>query len=147
MSVKTIALLLLSTLTLLGASWDSIQKLAPGESIELTTRGQKPRKVTYRSQTAEALVVSDNSGEQSVPRADVERIRVEDPGRRVRRGALFTAIGAGAGAALGVAVCPGCFNEGAGAKYVGPGIAAGAGLGALGFLTSNYRTVYTTGGR
>ena len=33
MSVKTIALFLLSTLTVLGASWESLQKLNPGDTI------------------------------------------------------------------------------------------------------------------
>ena len=45
-------------------------------------------------------------------------------------------------AGLGVAVCPGCANEGHGGKYVGPGVAAGAAVGALGFLTSPWRTIY-----
>ncbi len=142
MSVKIIALFVLSTLTLLGASWDSLQKLNPGETIELTAGGEKPRNVTYRSASADSLVIATNSSEQSVPKADVQRVRLKQPGRRTRLGVLSTVIGAAAGAGIGLAVCPGCFGEGAGAKYVGPGIAVGAGVGALGFLSSDYRTVY-----
>jgi hypothetical protein len=51
-------------------------------------------------------------------------------------------IGAGAGLGIGFAVCPQCSNEEAGAKNAGPGTGVGAALGALGFLTSPYRTVY-----
>ena len=47
-----------------------------------------------------------------------------------------------AGSGAGFAACPGCANEGAGYKYVGPGVAAGAAIGALGFLSSPYRTIY-----
>lgn len=142
MSVKTIALLLLSTVTMLGASWDALQKLHPGDTIELTTGAEKRRMVTYRSATADALIITTNSGEQSLAKADVERVRIKQPGRRVKRGILTTAIGAAAGAGIGFAICPGCANEGNGYKFAGPGLAAGAGVGALGFLTSDYRTVY-----
>lgn len=51
-------------------------------------------------------------------------------------------IGVGVGAGLGVAICPYCANEGHGAKFVAPGAAIGGGIGALGFLSSPYRTVY-----
>jgi len=140
--MKTIVLMMFSACALLGGSWESLQRLTPGESIELTRSDGKARTVTCGSASGESLVVRTNAGEESVAKADVARVRVKDAGRRMRRGALFTAIGAGVGAGFGVAVCPGCFNEGAGAKYVGPGIAAAAGIGALGFLTSAYRTVY-----
>ena len=56
---------------------------------------------------------------------------------------VATAIGAGIGLAIGVAVCPYCANEGAGGKYTGPLTAIGAGAGAVGgFLRLPYRTVY-----
>ena len=88
------------------------------------------------------MVVREPSGEQSIAHAQIRQVRVYDAGRRIRRGILWTAVGLGVGIGAGVASCPGCANEGAGAKYVGPGAAAGAGIGALGFLSSPYRTVY-----
>lgn len=36
------------------------------------------------------------------------------------------AAGAGVGAGVGFAVCPGCSNEGQGGKFVGPGVAEGS---------------------
>ena len=62
--------------------------------------------------------------------------------RKLRNGLIWTALGAGAGAALGAAVCPHCANEGAGAKYTAPAAAIGAALGALKFLSVPYRTIY-----
>lgn len=140
--MKTIALLLLGSLALAGASWESLQKLNAGDSIELTASGEKPRTVTYRSSSADSLIIATASSELSIARADVERVRMKQPGRRTRLGVLSTAIGAAAGAGIGLAVCPGCSGEGVGGKYIGPGVAAGAGIGALGFLSSDYRIVY-----
>jgi hypothetical protein len=141
MVLRTIVLWLAGVMTLTAAGWESVQRLPAGDQIEVT-RGGKTSDRRFVSASADSLVVRGDTGEESVARSEVDRVRVKEPGRRVRRGLLWTAIGAGAGVGLGIAACPGCFNEGAGAKYVGPGVAIGAGLGALGFLSSDYRTVY-----
>lgn len=97
----------------------------------------------FVSATAEALVVREKSGERSIARVEISRLRTLEPTRRMRNGLIGTGAGIGVGAAVGVAVCPHCPNEGHGYKYVGPGIAVGAGIGAaLGFLPKPYRTVY-----
>jgi hypothetical protein len=125
-----------------GAGWDAIGRIPAGQRIEITARDGTSSRATFVSATGEALVLRESSGERSVKRAELRRVRVYDPGRRWRRGLMWIAIGAGAGAGIGEAACPGCPNEGHGYKYVGPGAAAGAGIGALGFLSSPYRTVY-----
>ena len=58
-------------------------------------------------------------------------MRVADPSRRLRNGFIWTAVGAVAGAAIGAAVCPDRPNEGHGYTLIGPGLAIGAGAGAL----------------
>jgi len=126
----------------LGAEWDAVQGIAAARKIEVRTRDGAKVQGTFRSATAESVVVQDKSGERAIARADVREVRVYDAGRRVTRGLLWTAVGAGVGAGMGVAVCPYCENEGHGGKFVPAGAAVGAGIGALGFLSSPYRRIY-----
>ena len=139
---KLLAMMLLTAMTAFGAEWDSVMQIKESQKIELKTREGIKLEGTLISATAESIAIRHKSGEQSIGRADVLRVRVYDAGRRTRRGIVWTAIGAGAGLGIGFAVCPQCANEGAGAKYVGQGVAVGAGLGALGFLSSPYKTIY-----
>lgn len=127
----------------LGAGWESVQRIAPAQKVEVTRVKDQVVKGRFVSATDTVLIVRTKAGEQSLAKADVERVRVAEPGRRTRNGLLGTAIGLGAGIGLGFAVCPGCANEGSGGKYVGPAGAAGAGLGAAaGFLPTPLRTIY-----
>jgi len=144
---KFLAMLLLAGVTAFGAGWDSVTRIAEGQKIEVKTRDGAKLQGTFISATAESIAIRYKSGarliEQSIGRAEVLRVRVYNAGRQIRRGILWTAIGAGAGFGAGVAVCPGCANEGAGAKFVAPGVAIGAGLGALGgFMSSPFKTIY-----
>ena len=140
--MMNLAMLLLAAVTAFGAGWDSVMRITAGQKIELRTRDGAELKGTVISATAESIAIRHKSGERSVERSNVLRVRVYDAGRRTRRGVVWTAIGAGAGASVGVAVCPYCPNEGHGTPYVGPGVAVGAALGALGFLSSPYKTIY-----
>jgi hypothetical protein len=124
------------------AGWEAIERIPPDRKIEVTTRDGTRSHAVFVSTTTEVLVVREKSGERSITRAGITRVRVVEPARRVRNGLIWTAIGVGAGASLGWAICPYCPNEGAGYKFVGPGMAVGAGLGALGFLPVPYVTVY-----
>lgn len=140
--MKIFLLLLLAACTSFGADWEAIRGIRASEKIEIVTRDGTRTRATFVSATGERLVMRDESGERSVARDEIRRIRVSDPARRVRMGLIGMAVGAGAGAALGVGVCPYCANEGHGGKFVGPAAAIGAGIGALGFLASPYRTIY-----
>lgn len=136
-----VILLLLFTLRAFAADWDGVQRLASLQKLEILTRSGEVR-AEFVSASNDALVVRDKSGERSIPRAEIRRVSVKDPSRRIRQGLLWTAVGAGAGAGVGLAACPSCLNEGHGAKFIGPGLAAGAAIGALGFLSAPYRTIY-----
>ena len=122
--------------------WGDVQRIPADRKIEVTTRDRATTKARFVSATPDAVVVREASGEHSLGRTEIRRVRIEDPSRRIRNGAIWTAVGTALGAGIGVAVCPYCSNEGHGSKYVGPGAAIGAGLGALGFLAMPYRTVY-----
>lgn len=124
------------------AEWEAIARIPVNQKIELTTRDGTRRRAAFMSATGEAMMVREKSQERSVARAEIRQVRVADPNRRVRNGLIWTAVGAGAGAVAGVAICPYCANEGHGHPFAGPAAAVGAGLGALSFLSSGYRTVY-----
>ena len=127
----------------LAGDWQDVQRIPKEQKVEVATRdGSYKRGAHFVSATADALVIREKSGERSIARTDVRRVLASDPSRRIRNGAIWTAIGAGAGLGIGFAVCPYCGNEGHGDKYVGPGVAIGAGLGALAFIPAPYRTVY-----
>lgn len=123
-------------------SWDTLERTLPGHKVEVSPRQGNTLRGEFVSINAESIVVRGKRGEQSIPRTSVRRVAVHDPPRRLRNGLLSTAVGLGAGIGIGFAVCPYCGNEGHATKFVVPGMAAGAGLGALGFLPVPYRTVY-----
>ena len=137
-----VLLLLLATVHCWAAGWEAVQRIPSNQKIEVVLQDHKGARMTFVSASADALVVRDSSGERSVLRSDIRAVLVYDASRRVRNGLIWTAVGIGAGAAIGWAVCPYCANEGSGDKFVGPGIGIGAGIGALGFLSAPYRTVY-----
>jgi hypothetical protein len=136
--MKLLLLLLFAAVAPLAAEWGDVMHLAAGERVEVRTKDGAKLRSEFVSATADSIVVRD----RTMQRAEISELKVYDSGRRIRRGALWTIIGAAAGAGLGFAVCPSCANEGHGAKYVGPGVAAGAGIGALGFLTSPWKRIY-----
>ncbi|MEJ1937278.1 hypothetical protein WDZ92_44355 [Nostoc sp. NIES-2111] len=123
------------------ASWDQLTPFTQRQVEVISRQGEKTRGLLL-SVTPDSLSLSHASGQKSFPKSEVQELRLHDPEQRRRRAWIFTGLGAGAGAGLGVAVCPGCANEGNGAKFVAPGVAIGAGLGALSFLASPYRTIY-----
>ncbi|MFN0101468.1 MAG: hypothetical protein ACKV2U_05190 [Bryobacteraceae bacterium] len=125
------------------ASWEDVRSLAENHKIEIVVRKGEPARGSFVSASETAVTVREKTGERSIARADIRRVRVADPSRRARNGLIAAAIGAGIGFAIGFAVCPQCESEGAGAKYTGPLTAAGAGLGAAaGLLPAPRRTIY-----
>jgi len=142
--MRIICLLMLGA-TGLFAGWEELKSLAPGHKTEVALIKADTVKGSFVSATDTAIVVRDGTGERSIPRAEIKKIKIADPSRRLRNGLIGTAIGAGAGLAIGWAVCPHCANEGNGGKFVGPGVAIGAGAGAAaGFLPAPWRTVYSS---
>jgi len=124
------------------ADWDAVERISPGQRIEVLTRNKERSRAEFLLANGDALVVRDKSGQRSIARAEIRQVRVADPSRRLRNGLIATAIGAGAGVAIGAAICPHCPNEGHGYKFAGVGLAIGAGFGALRFLPTPYRTIY-----
>ncbi len=138
-----LAVCLMMTSVAFAAGWEAVQRVAPDHKVEVVMAKGETTRGTFVSANETAIVFRTKSGEQSIQRADVRKVRVADPSRRMRNGLLGTAIGLGAGIGLGFAVCPYCPNEGNGSKYIAPMSAAGAGAGAAaGFLPAPYSTIY-----
>jgi hypothetical protein len=139
-----LCLFLLASSMAFAADWDAVQRIPAAQKIEVTERSGAGRlRATLVSASPDTVVVREASGERSIPRADIRELRVFDSGRRTHRGFLWTLVGAGAGAGASLAACVSCAGEGRDmAKYVPLGVAGGAAIGALGFWSSPYRTVY-----
>jgi hypothetical protein len=141
--MKIVLFLFVSSLVF-AADWDAVQRIPAAQRIEVTewTGGHRLR-ATLVSTSSDTIVVRGDFGERSVPKADIRELRIFDPGRRTHRGLLWTLIGGGAGTGASLAACVSCQGEGRNmATYVPLGVAGGAAIGALGFFTSPYRSVY-----
>ena len=141
MKIK-ILLLILAANVVFSADWEAVRRISPDKGIDVRTRDSETTRGTFVSANETVLVLRSKSGEQSISKDEIERVRVADPSRRTKTGLLTTAIGAGIGLGIGVAICPHCVNEGAAGMYTGPLTAIGAGVGATGFLSAPYRTIY-----
>lgn len=136
--------LFLVTLSGLYAGWDEVRGVGKGERVEVVVRKAPDVRGTFVSASETGMVVRDKSGERTVARDTIRKVRVRDSSRRGRNGVIGAGIGLAVGIGIGFAVCPGCAGEGAGGKYVGPGAVVGAGLGAAaGLLPTPYRTIYS----
>ena len=140
----TLCLFLFASSLVFAADWDSVQRIPAAQKIEVTERSGSGRlRATLVSATPSTIVVREASGERSIPRAGIRELRVFDSGRRSHRGLLWALVGAGVGAGSSLAACADCPGEGRNmALYVPLGVAGGAAIGSLGFLSSPYRTVY-----
>jgi hypothetical protein len=127
------------------ADWDSVARVPVDSKIEITMGSGARTRGDLVSSIAETLVVRDKAGERTLNRGEIRQVGILDNARRVRKGILWTAIGAGGGAVVGGLSCPQCPNEGyKGYTYVAEGAVIGAIAGAVfGFVFhSSYRKVY-----
>lgn len=139
--MKIFVLLLVATL-LPAAGWESVRRLSPDQKVEILTHEGTRTRAAWVSATEDSVAVRDSKGERSINRSEIRRLRVHDTGRRVRQGLIWTAAGGAAGSLAGSVACLTCPNEGAGFRHIARGFLGGAVIGALGFLSSPYRTVY-----
>ena len=126
-------------------SWDLLRQLQAGEKIEVERKiGKKKVSGNLVSQSDTELVIERKRKNVSFGRDEVKNIwRVKPPSRKKR--AIFTAIGGGAGAFLGIIAAVGiAFSESgseAGAYAALFGIPAGGALAGYAMAGSGNRTL------
>jgi hypothetical protein len=88
------------------AGWEAVQRVSSDHKIEVATQVGKRTRWTFVSAPETALVVRSKSGEYSIARGDLHRVRIADPSRRERNGLIANSIGAGAGQGAGEGALP-----------------------------------------
>lgn len=119
------------------SDWTLVTALPAGAKVEIHRQDVPAVRGTLVRATGNEVVVQAKKGEESIPRPDVQRVKIRSLGRRL----LYGAIPVGIGMVAGALICHGCLGEGDGV-LLGQMMALGAGAGALGFLIPGYKTIY-----
>ncbi len=120
--MKLLLILLVTASTLL-ADWTAVATIATGQKIEVSLRDGSTSQGTFVSASIESLIVKESSAQRTLAKTQIRQVRVYDPGRRIRRGLIWMAVGAGTGAGASAVACLSCANEdhstytGVGAAY------------------------------
>jgi len=124
------------------SSWANLNGLKVGQKILVIEENSKKHSGTFLSVSDSAITFRESTGERSVQKADVRRVKLRNQ-RRLRNTLIGTGVGAGAGAVLGAATAPsdGFFGKGYAAAFVGT--AGGAVGSAIGVLLATHNTVYS----
>ncbi len=132
------------TLILAGeADWSELSRLKPGDRIHVVQVNQSSVSGSFRSTSADNLVIESGGADQAIPKNSVVRVSVKTNPHRIRNGVILGVVGGlvGAGAMrFGVACAEtndGCNN--AMLASIG-GAAGGAAIGAV--LPGGSTTIY-----
>ena len=118
------------------ASWQNLSRLAPGQSIEVTTKKGESLKGTFASVSDGAISLERKHQSVAVPQAEVARVRLLSSRRRNYM-LIGLAVGAGAGAGIGAGAGESLNNTSGGdfanlkPAIIGAGCAIGALVGTL----------------
>jgi hypothetical protein len=83
------------------SSWENLSSLRTGQKIEVIDTSSKKHTGTFSGVAGEAIRLNDATGEQTVQRAVVMRVNLQENRHRTRNTLIGAGIGAGAGAAIG----------------------------------------------
>ena len=114
------------------ASWRNLSRLAPGQSIEVTTKKGESLKGTFASVSDGAISLERKHQSVAVPQAEVARVSLRSSKPRNYM-LIGLAVGAGAGAGIGAGMGESLANESGGDfRNLKPAIiAVVCGIGAL----------------
>lgn len=150
--VIALALPLLAQAAGAEADWNRVERLRPGQNIEVVDDKMRTHRGEFGAAGAEELSLQTANGPLVVKREAVMRVTVRENSKRTRNALIGAAVGGGVGLVVGATVDKRFSNEGG--AGVGYAISAplGAGLGAaLGAASHGFETVYraerTAGGR
>ena len=153
-STMTLLAAVLAASNLLGqttdaASWQNLSRMAPGQSIEVTTKKGESLNGTFVNLSEGSISLLRKSQSVAVPRAEIARVSLRS-NKRMNYTLAGLAIGAGAGAGIGAGMGESLANESGGDfRNLKPAVIAvvcaiGAGVGALvgSWLGGRGATVY-----
>jgi hypothetical protein len=131
------------------ASWQNLSRLAPGQSIAVTTKKGESLKGTFVTVSEGAISLERKHQSIAVPRAEVARVSLRSSKQRQYM-LIGLGVGAGAGAGIGAGMGESLANESGGDfRNLKPAVIAvvcaiGAGVGALvgSWLGGRGATVY-----
>jgi len=87
------------------SSWDSLKSLTPGQEIRVITNSLESYQGEFESLTDDGITLRQATGEQSLAREGILRVSQNTGRNHQGRNLLIgTAVGAGAGLAIGTAV-------------------------------------------
>lgn len=119
------------------SGWKNLEQLKPGEKIEIVLKSKAKHRGTFAMLADDAITLKTAGGESGYRKDEVARISRLGPARRGRAALIGLAIGAAAGAVIGVAggdscdpsisFCIDIISKKAAAAILG---AAGGGVGA-----------------
>ncbi|HMD99896.1 MAG TPA: hypothetical protein VKM93_21525 [Terriglobia bacterium] len=125
-------------------NWENLKQVQVGQTIEVVDMSLKSLTGTFVSFSDEAISLRNRGGDVTVLRPDVLRVSLREHAKRTRNVLIGAAVGAGAGAAVGIAFRGYCANEAGSCSGIGlaaAGILGGIGAG-VGALPRGYRTIY-----
>jgi hypothetical protein len=85
------------------ASWQNLSRLAPGQSIQVTTKKGESLKGTFVSVSEGAISLERTHQSVAVPRAEVARVSLRSSKQR-KYALIGLGVGAGAGAGIGAGI-------------------------------------------
>jgi hypothetical protein len=142
--MRILLLIILCAVPLCAQSWDGLRGLTAGERVVVQVTDGQEQKGLFRAVSADALTLGSDSGEISIEKARIQRVKVRSTGRRVRNLLIGAAIGVAVGAVTDQTLGTYFRNESGqssgarAATYLAPiGI-----FGGIGAALPAYRTVY-----
>ncbi len=139
-------------------SWETLNHLKPGQSIQVVDTSSKKHSGTLLNVSNSAISLRVASGEQSLQKQDVRSVKLLNNSHRGRNALIGAAIGGGAGAGvgagIGAAINHGCSTnpcfdiistgESAGILAAIGGLSGAIVGGIIGAVIPSHDTAYTT---
>ena len=110
------------------ASWQNLNSLRAGQSIQVVDVSSKKHSGVFVSASDAAIVLTETSGERTLQKENVRSVKLMKNRHRLRN----TLIGAGVGAGAGAGITAGAWESHGFLGGKGAGAAVGAVIGGLG---------------
>jgi hypothetical protein len=86
------------------SSWANLSGLRAGQKIEIDEMSSKKHSGIFENVSDSAISIRDSSGEMSIQKQDVRRVKLLSGGHRLRNTLICAGVGVGGGAIAGAAL-------------------------------------------